>query len=150
MTPAGVTARRSSSDHDPNAAALAGIVTSRDPGNPRTSGPSCVQLAGNQNPPPESPERPGDGIAESLDGRLPPTPIPRSPAIARAIDLTDSRTSSWVTRIRVSRRAPVVKLADGNWFVGDYAERAVRELDVIPRSGLAASVRGRRSTSPTS
>jgi hypothetical protein len=89
------------------------------------SGPSCIQLSGyNQNPPPSrvTAGRPNDppnlwtgvcmtAVAATLRHR------------DSYVDLTGLARIRWVTRtsgFHVVR--PVVKLADGSWFVGDYGE----------------------------
>lgn len=90
-------------------------------------GPTCIQLAGyNQDPPPT---RVGAG-----DPRNPPnlwTGVCGSPVVAtlrdrnRYVDLRGLAKIRWVTRVsgfHVVR--PVLKLADGTWLVGDYAEGA--------------------------
>ena len=70
------------------------------------------------------------------------------------VDLTGRARIRWVTRtsgFHVVR--PVVKLADGNWFVGDYAEGAPSANSTL---FLEVGVRGRvacagcRSTSRAS
>src|SRR5690349_3876381 len=115
--------------YDPDAASIPGYLATPPP---RTvardwGGPSCIQLAGfNQNPPPE---RVANGT---------PTDPPNlwtgvcHTAVAATlkhktsyVDLTGLARMRWVTRVsgfHVVR--PVVKLADGNWFVGDYGEGA--------------------------
>lgn len=90
-------------------------------------GPTCIQMAGyNQDPPPT---RVGAG-----DVRNPPnlwTGVCGSPVAATLrdrrnyVDLTGLARIRWVTRVsgfHVLR--PVLKLADGTWLVGDYAEGA--------------------------
>lgn len=90
-------------------------------------GPSCVQLAGhNQNPPPQrvtfgQPTDPANlwtGVCQ--------TPVAVTLRHRSSyVDLTGLARIRWVTRVsgfHVLR--PVVKLADGSWFVGDYAEGA--------------------------
>lgn len=91
------------------------------------TGPTCIQLAGyNQNPPPKQvvagqPSDPpnlwtgvcGTAVAATLRDT------------ARYVDLTGLAKIRWVTRVsgfHVVR--PVIKLADGTWLVGDYAEGA--------------------------
>jgi hypothetical protein len=115
--------------YDPNADRIADYLQ-RPP--PRSvardwSGPSCVQLAGyNQDPPPTrvaagQPTDPANlwtgvcmtSVAATLRHR------------DSYVDLTGLARIKWVTRtsgFHVVR--PVVKLADGNWFVGDYGEGA--------------------------
>jgi len=115
--------------YDPNAANVAAYRTSpplrsiaRD-----WSGPTCIQLAGhNQNPPPQrvaagqatDPPNLWTGVCQTA---VAATLRHRS----SYVDLTGLARIRWVTRVsgfHVVR--PVVKLADGNWFVGDYAEGA--------------------------
>jgi hypothetical protein len=113
--------------YDPDAANIPRYLANPPP---RTvardwGGPSCVQLAGyNQNPPP----------ARVAAGQ--PTDPPNlwtgvcHTAVAATlrhktsyVDLTGLARIRWVTRVsgfHVVR--PVIKLADGNWFVGDYGE----------------------------
>jgi hypothetical protein len=91
------------------------------------TGSSCVQLAGyNQNPPPErvtagqrtDPPNLWTGVCHSA---VAVTLRDRQ----RYVDLTGLARIRWVTRVsgfHVVR--PVVKLADGSWFVGDYGEGA--------------------------
>jgi hypothetical protein len=91
------------------------------------SGPTCIQLAGyNQNPPPRQvvagqPTDPPNlwtgvcmsGVAVTLRHK------------DSYVDLTGLARIRWVTRtsgFHVVR--PVIKLADGSWLVGDYAEGA--------------------------
>jgi hypothetical protein len=130
VTPAAVTnAALELKLYDPDAGS---IPTYRANPPPRSvvrdwGGPSCIQLAGNnQNPPPQrvaagQPTDPPNlwtgvchmAVAATLRDR------------ARYVDLTGLARIRWVTRtsgFHVVR--PVVKLADGNWFVGDYAEGA--------------------------
>jgi hypothetical protein len=130
VTPAALTnARLELNVYDPNAASIAAY---RNEPPPRSrvgdwSGTSCVQLAGyNQNPPPQD-----VGAGQRTD---PPnlwtgvcqTPIAvtlRDPV--NYVDLTGLARIHWVTRVsgfHVVR--PVVKLADGSWYVGDYGEGA--------------------------
>jgi hypothetical protein len=89
------------------------------------SGPSCVQLAGyNQNPPPERVAAGQRTDPPNLWTGVCLTPV----AVTlrdrgNYADLTGLARIRWVTRtsgFHVVR--PVVKLADGNWFVGDYGE----------------------------
>ena len=115
--------------YDPDAASIPGYLANPPPrtGARDWGGPSCIQLAGfNQNPPPE---RVANGT---------PTDPPNlwtgvcHMAIAATlkhktsyVDLSGLARIRWVTRVsgfHVVR--PVVKLADGNWFVGDYGEGA--------------------------
>lgn len=115
--------------YDPDAANIPRYLANPPP---RTvardwGGPSCIQLAGfNQNPPPE---RVSNG--ERTDPPNLWTGVCHTAVAATLrhktsyVDLTGRARISWVTRVsgfHVVR--PVVKLADGNWFVGDYAEGA--------------------------
>lgn len=115
--------------YDPNAASIAAY---RDEPPPRTragdwGGTSCVQLAGyDQNPPPKN-----VGAGQPTDPTNLWTGVCQTPVAvtlrdrARYVDLTGLARIRWVTRVsgfHVVR--PVVKLADGSWFVGDYAEGA--------------------------
>jgi hypothetical protein len=130
VTPAAVTnAALELKLYDPDAASIPRYLATPPP---RTiardwGGPSCVQLAGyNQNPPPVS-------VAAGQ-----PTDPPNlwtgvcHTAVAvtlrhetNYVDLTGLARIRWVTRVsgfHVVR--PVVKLADGSWYVGDYGEGA--------------------------
>jgi hypothetical protein len=130
VTPAAVTtAALELKIYDPNAASVA-AYRDKPPArsNPRDwGGPSCVQLAGyNQNPPPQNAAAGQPTDPPNLWTGVCQTPI--AVALrdrARYVDLTGLARIRWVTRtsgFHVVR--PVVKLADGNWFVGDYAEGA--------------------------
>ncbi len=130
VTPAAVTnATLELKIYDPNAASVAAY---RDKPPPRSragdwGGPSCVQLAGyNQNPPP-----PKVAAGQPTDAPNLWTGVCQTPVAATLrhrtsyVDLTGLAKIRWVTRVsgfHVVR--PVVKLADGNWFVGDYGEGA--------------------------
>jgi hypothetical protein len=130
VTPAAVTnAALELKVYDPNAANVAAY---RDKPPPRSragdwGSNSCVQLAGyNQNPPTER-----AAAGQSTDPPNLWTGVCRGPVAAtlrdRAsyVDLSGLARIRWVTRVsgfHVVR--PVVKLADGNWFVGDYGEGA--------------------------
>jgi hypothetical protein len=91
------------------------------------TGPTCVQLAGyNQDPPPA---RVAAGQATDPPNLW--TGVCQTPVAVTLrhrdsyADLTGLARIRWVTRtsgFHVVR--PVVKLADGSWFVGDYAEGA--------------------------
>ncbi len=113
--------------YDPDAASIPAYLATPPPRSVARDwdGPSCIQLAGfNQNPPPQrvangQPTDPPNlwtgvcqtAVAATLRDRT------------RYVDLTGLARIRWVTRtsgFHVVR--PVVKLADGNWFVGDYAE----------------------------
>jgi len=130
LTPAALTnARLELSVYDPNATS---IPQYRDQPPPRSrvgdwGGTSCVQLAGyNQNPPPSA-----VGAGERTDPPNLWTGVCQTPIAVTLrdrssfVDLTGRARMRWVTRVsgfHVVR--PVVKLADGSWFVGDYAEGA--------------------------
>jgi hypothetical protein len=115
--------------YDPNAASIPGYLKQPPP---RTiardwSGPSCVQLAGyNQNPPPERVAAGQRTDPPNLWTGVCFTPVAVTLRDkANYVDLTGLARIRWVTRtsgFHVVR--PVVKLADGSWFVGDYAEGA--------------------------
>ncbi|HUL80927.1 MAG TPA: hypothetical protein VL131_02230 [Gammaproteobacteria bacterium] len=130
VTPAAVTnAALELKVYDPNAASVAAYRDKPPPrSNPRDwGGASCVQLAGyNQNPPP-----PKVAAGQPTDPPNLWTGVCQTPIAvtlrdrASYVDLTGLARIRWVTRtsgFHVVR--PVVKLADGNWFVGDYAEGA--------------------------
>ena len=115
--------------YDPDAASIPGYLANPPPRSIARDwgGPSCVQLAGyNQNPPPQrvaagqttDPPNLWTGVCQTA---VAATLRDR----ARYVDLTGLARIRWVTRtsgFHVVR--PIVKLADGNWFVGDYAEGA--------------------------
>jgi hypothetical protein len=130
LTPAAVTnAALELKLYDPNAASVAAY---RNEPPPRSragdwGGPSCVQLAGyNQNPPPRNVAAGQPTDPPNLWTGVCQTPV--AVALrdrARYVDLTGLARIRWVTRVsgfHVVR--PVIKLADGSWFVGDYAEGA--------------------------
>src|SRR5690349_18857096 len=115
--------------YDPDAANIPRYLANPPP---RTvardwGGPSCIQLAGfNQNPPPE---RVANGTRTDPPNLW--TGVCQTAVAATLrhktsyVDLTGLARIRWVTRVsgfHVVR--PVVKLADGNWFVGDYGEGA--------------------------
>jgi hypothetical protein len=113
--------------YDPDAASIPGYRANPPPRSVARDwgGPSCIQLAGNnQNPPPQR-----VAAGESTDPPNLWTGVCHTAVAAtlrdrsRYVDLTGRAKIRWVTRtsgFHVVR--PVVKLADGNWFVGDYAE----------------------------
>jgi hypothetical protein len=115
--------------YDPNAGSVAAY---RDTPPPRTRvgdwrGTSCVQLAGyNQNPPPKKVAAGQPTDAPNLWTGVCQTPVAATLRDrTRYADLTGLARIRWVTRtsgFHVVR--PLVKLADGNWFVGDYGEGA--------------------------
>jgi hypothetical protein len=89
------------------------------------SGPSCVQLAGyNQSPPPQR-----VAAGQSTDPPNLWTGVCFTPVAvtlrdrANYVDLTGLARIKWLTRVSGFHEVrPVVKLADGSWFVGDYGE----------------------------
>jgi len=115
--------------YDPNAAS---VPSYREQPPPRSrvgdwGEDSCVQLAGyNQNPPPLDVATGQRTDPPNLWTGVCQTPIAvtlRDPR--RYADLTGLARIRWVTRtsgFHVVR--PVVKLADGTWYVGDYGEGA--------------------------
>jgi hypothetical protein len=115
--------------YDPNAASVAAY---RDKPPPRSiardwSGPACIQLAGhNQNPPPQRVAAGNPTDPPNLWTGVCQTPVAATLRDkTHYVDLTGLARIKWVTRVsgfHVVR--PVVKLADGSWFVGDYAEGA--------------------------
>jgi hypothetical protein len=115
--------------YDPNAASVGAY---RDKPPPRSvardwSGPACIQLAGNnQNPPPQRVAAGNSTDPPNLWTGVCQTPVAATLRDkASYVDLTGLARIKWVTRVsgfHVVR--PVVKLADGSWFVGDYGEGA--------------------------
>jgi hypothetical protein len=113
--------------YDPNAGNVAAY---RDAPPPRSragdwGGESCVQLAGyNQNPPPRSVAAGQPSDPPNLWTGVCQTPIAVTLRHrASYADLTGLARIRWVTRTSGFHAVrPVVKLADGSWFVGDYAE----------------------------
>jgi hypothetical protein len=130
LTPAAVTnASLELGIYDPNAGS---VPAYRDTPPPRSrtgdwGGSSCLQIAGyNQNPPPKT-----VGAGQPSDPPNLWTGVCQTPVAVTLrdrssyVDLTGLARIRWVTRVsgfHVVR--PVVKLADGSWFVGDYAEGA--------------------------
>jgi hypothetical protein len=115
--------------YDPNAASIPSYVANPPPRSIARDwdGPSCVQLAGyNQNPPPERVAAGQPTDPPNLWTGVCMTPVAVTLRDrARYVDLTGLARIRWVTRVsgfHVVR--PLVKLADGNWFVGDYGEGA--------------------------
>jgi len=115
--------------YDPNAASIPGYLANPPPRSIARDwgGPSCVQLAGyNQNPPPERVAAGQPTDPPNLWTGVCMTPVAVTLRDrARYVDLTGLARIRWVTRVsgfHVVR--PLVKLADGNWFVGDYGEGA--------------------------
>jgi hypothetical protein len=115
--------------YDPNAQSIPAYLAKPPP---RTiardwDGPSCVQLAGyNQNPPPARVAAGQPTDPPNLWTGVCQTPV----AVTlrdrnNYVDLTGLARIRWVTRVsgfHVVR--PIIKTADGSWFVGDYAEGA--------------------------
>ena len=130
VTPAAVTnAALELKVYDPNSASVAAYRNKPPPrSNPRDwGGTSCVQLAGyNQNPPPPKVAAGQPTDPPNLWTGVCQTPIAVTLRDRTSyVDLTGLARIRWITRtsgFHVVR--PVVKLADGNWFVGDYAEGA--------------------------
>jgi hypothetical protein len=130
VTPAAVTsANLELRLYDPYAGSIPAYAKAPPPGSIARDwgGPSCVQLAGyNQDPPPTR--------VVAGDPSNPPnlwTGVCHGPVVAALrdrnnyVDLRGLAKIRWVTRVsgfHVVR--PVVKLADGTWLVGDYAEGA--------------------------
>jgi hypothetical protein len=115
--------------YDPNAASVSEYLAAPPPRSVARdwSGPSCVQLAGyNQNPPPERVAAGQPTDPPNLWTGVCQTPVAVTVRDrTRYVDLTGLARIRWVTRtsgFHVVR--PVVKLADGSWLVGDYAEGA--------------------------
>jgi hypothetical protein len=115
--------------YDPDAASIPGYRANPPPRSVERDwgGPSCIQIAGNnQNPPPQrvaagEPTDPPNLWTGVCHTAVAATLRDRS----SYVDLTGRAKIRWITRtsgFHVVR--PVVKLADGNWFVGDYAEGA--------------------------
>jgi hypothetical protein len=115
--------------YDPDAASIPRYLASPPPRSIARDwgGTSCVQLAGyNQNPPPVRVAAGQPTDPPNLWTGVCHTPVAVTLRDdARYVDLTGLARIRWVTRVsgfHVVR--PVVKLADGNWFVGDYGEGA--------------------------
>jgi hypothetical protein len=115
--------------YDPNAASIPSYVANPPPRSIARDwdGPSCVQLAGyNQNPPPERVAAGQPTDPPNLWTGVCMTPVAVTLRDrARYVDLTGLARIRWVTRVSGFHLVrPLVKLADGNWFVGDYGEGA--------------------------
>jgi hypothetical protein len=115
--------------YDPNAASVAAYRADPPPRSIARdwSGPTCIQLAGhNQDPPPQRVAAGQPTDPPNLWTGVCQTPVAATLRHKSSyVDLTGLARIRWVTRtsgFHVVR--PVVKLADGNWFVGDYAEGA--------------------------
>ena len=115
--------------YDPDAASVPRYLANPPPRSVARDwgGPSCIQLAGfNQNPPPER-----VNAGQRTDPPNLWTGVCQMAVAATLrhktsyVDLTGLARIRWVTRVsgfHVVR--PIVKLADGNFYVGDYAEGA--------------------------
>jgi hypothetical protein len=130
VTPAAVTNPKLELEiYDPNAASVA-AYRSKPPPRSRAGdwgSTSCVQLAGyNQDPRPKTVAAGETSDPPNLWTGVCQTPIAVTLRDRTSyVDLTGLARIRWVTRtsgFHVVR--PVVKLADGSWFVGDYAEGA--------------------------
>ena len=115
--------------YDPNAQSIPAYLEKPPPRSVARdwSGPACVQLAGyNQNPPPQRVAAGQPTDPPNLWTGVCQTPVAVTLRDrSNYADLTGLARIRWVTRVsgfHVVR--PVVKLADGNWFVGDYGEGA--------------------------
>jgi hypothetical protein len=115
--------------YDPDAASIPRYLANPPPRSIARdwTGPSCVQLAGyNQDPPPERVAAGQPTDPPNLWTGVCHTPVAVTLRHRTSYaDLTGLARIRWVTRVsgfHVVR--PVVKLADGNWFVGDYGEGA--------------------------
>ena len=115
--------------YDPDAASIPRYLANPPPRSVARDwgGPSCIQLAGfNQNPPPE---RVANGTRTDPPNLW--TGVCQTAVAATLrhktsyVDLTGLARIRWVTRVSGFHVVhPIVKLADGNWFVGDYGEGA--------------------------
>jgi hypothetical protein len=115
--------------YDPNAASVANYLKQPPAGSIARdwTGPSCIQLAGyNQNPPPQKVAAGSPTDPPNLWTGVCQTPVAATLRHRKSlVDLTGAARIRWLTRtsgFHVVR--PVVKLADGTWLVGDYAEGA--------------------------
>ena len=115
--------------YDPNAKSVPGYLKQPPNGSIARDwgGPSCIQLAGyNQNPPPQKTAAGSPTDPPNLWTGVCQTAVAATLRHKRSfVDLAGLARIRWVTRtsgFHVVR--PLVKLADGNWFVGDYGEGA--------------------------
>ena len=115
--------------YDPNAKSVPAYLKQPPTGSIARdwTGPSCIQLAGyNQNPPPATVAAGSPTDPPNLWTGVCQTPVAATLRHRKNfVDLTGLARIRWVTRtsgFHVVR--PVVKLADGTWLVGDYAEGA--------------------------
>ncbi len=113
--------------HDPGAKEIAGYATNPPPGSNARDwrGPACIQMSGYQQAP--TPDKVVAG--EPTDPPNAWTGVCLTPVAATLrdrnnyVDLTGLAKIRWVTRVsgfHVVR--PVIRLANGTWLVGDYAE----------------------------
>jgi len=134
--------------YDPLAKTIPANLQSPPPGSRPSDwgGPSCIQIAGNnQNPPP----------AQVINGSPtdPPnlwTGVCASPVAATLrdknnyVDLTGPARIRWVTRVSGFHAVrPVIKLADGTWLVGDHrdGEASTNSMLFLDSEFAVASVR---------
>ena len=115
--------------YDPNAQSIPAYLANPPPRSVARDwgGPSCVQLAGyNQNPPPVRVANGQPTDPPNLWTGVCQTPVAVTLRDrASYVDLTGLARIRWVTRVSGFHEVrPVVKLADGSWFVGDYGEGA--------------------------
>jgi hypothetical protein len=128
VTPAAVTnSNLELKVYDPNAKSVPAYLKQPPEGSIARdwTGASCLQLAGyNQNPPP-----PKVAAGSATDPPNLWTGVCQTPVAATLrdksnyVDLTGLARIQWVTRVsgfHVVR--PVIKLADGQWFVGDFGD----------------------------
>ena len=115
--------------YDPNAKSVPAYLKQPPTGSIARdwSGPSCIQLAGyNQSPPPQNVAAGASTDPPNLWTGVCQTAVAATLRHKKnLLDLTGLARIRWVTRtsgFHVVR--PVVKLADGTWLVGDYAEGA--------------------------
>jgi hypothetical protein len=115
--------------YDPGAKHIPDYLEKTPPGSYASDwkGPSCIQLSGyNQNPPPAQITSGQPGDPPNLWTGVCNTPVAATLRDRDSyVDLTGLAKIRWVTRVsgfHVAR--PVVKLANGTWLVGDYAEGA--------------------------
>jgi hypothetical protein len=115
--------------YDPNAKSVPAYLKQPPTGSIARDwgGPSCIQLAGyNQNPPPQKVAAGSPTDPPNLWTGVCQTAVAATLRHKKSlVDLTGLARIRWVTRtsgFHVVR--PVVKLADGTWLVGDYAEGA--------------------------
>jgi hypothetical protein len=115
--------------YDPNAGNVPAYLKNPPPGSIPVDwdGPSCIQLAGyNQDPPPAKVVAGQPSDPPNLWTGVCQTPVAATLRHRDSfVNLTGAARMRWLTRtsgFHVVR--PVIKLADGTWLVGDYAEGA--------------------------